>query len=244
MAGQDLHALVELDFKTALSGTEIELEIPTHEPCDVCAGSGDKPGSEARVCPECHGSGRTQTVRGPMRFMNTCQRCGGDGKVHDPCERCGGEGMLSITRDVRVRIPPGADDGSELRVRGKGAPGMFGGPDGDLLVQTRVRAHPYFRREGLDLYLKLPVTLAEAYRGGSIAVPTPQGSVQMKVPPHSQQSTKLRLKGKGVKRGESQGDLYVELDVRLPDQDDPSLAEALGASDKAYSKPVREGVEL
>ncbi len=244
MAGQDLEATVELDFKAALQGQEIALEIPTHEPCEVCAGSGEKPGSEARVCPDCQGKGRTQAVSGPMRFLSTCRRCGGDGKVHDPCERCGGEGMFQVAHTVRVRIPAGADDGSELRVRGKGAPGMLGGPPGDLIVHTRVRPHPYFRREGLDLYLELPVTLAEAYAGASISVPTPLGPVQMKVPPRTQQGAKLRLKGKGVKRGDQQGDLYVELDVKLPDQESPALVEALKASEAAYSRPVREGVEL
>ena len=152
--------------------------------------------------------------------------------------------MFQVAHTVRVRIPAGADDGSELRVRGKGAPGMLGGPPGDLIVHTRVRPHPYFRREGLDLYLELPVTLAEAYAGASISVPTPLGPVQMKVPPRTQQGAKLRLKGKGVKRGDQQGDLYVELDVKLPDQESPALVEALKASEAAYSRPVREGVEL
>jgi molecular chaperone DnaJ len=244
MAGQDIGASVELDFKAALEGAEIELDIPTHEPCDVCAGSGERPDSEVRVCPECQGKGRTQAVHGPMRFMTTCMRCGGDGKVRDICARCAGQGMLATSHHVRVRIPAGADDGSELRVRGKGAPGLYGGPPGDLIVQTRVRPHPYYRREGLDLYLKLPVTIAEAYQGGSISVPAPGGTVQMKVPPRSQQGTKLRLKGKGVHRGESRGDLYVELDVRMPDQDNAALSEALRAIEESYSRPVRSGVEL
>jgi molecular chaperone DnaJ len=244
MAGQDLAATVELDFKTALRGAEVELRLPTEEPCDECAGSGERPGSEARTCPDCNGAGRTQVVRGPMRMMSVCPRCGGDGKIHDPCEKCGGGGVLEVTREVRVRIPAGADDGSELRVRGMGAPGLYGGPAGDLLVRTRVGTHPHFRREGLDLYLKLPLTLAEAYGGSSIAVPTPAGPVQMKVPPRSQQGTKLRLKGKGVTRGESHGDLYVELDVRLPDRADEALLEALQKSEADYALPVREGVEL
>jgi molecular chaperone DnaJ len=244
MAGQDLSAEIQIDFKTALSGTEVELRIPTQGPCDQCAGSGAQPGSEARTCPECHGTGSVQAVRGPMRMMTTCPTCGGDGKVHDPCTKCGGHGVLAFTRDARVRIPAGAEDGSELRVRGQGAPGRFGGPPGDLLLTTRVAAHPFFRREGLDLYLTLPVTLLEAYVGASIAVPTPEGSVQMKVPAHSQQGQKLRLKGKGAKRGSQHGDLFVELDVQLPKGESAALEQALREAETLYDKPVRQGVEL
>lgn len=244
MAGEDLAATVELDLASALRGTELELELPTRTPCDVCAGSGDEPGSSAATCPTCAGSGRAQVVRGPMRMMSTCPTCGGDGKAHTPCSRCGGAGFLQGSERTRVRIPAGADDGSELRVRGKGGPGLFGGPAGDLLITTRVRAHPYFRREGLDLRLKLPITLAEAYEGATIAVPTPTGPVQMKIPPHSRQGAALRLKGKGVQRGTSHGDLYVELDVQLPDGDDPALREALAATSRFYRDDLRKEVTL
>lgn len=242
--GEDIRAMVELDFKTALEGKEVELHLPVQAPCDVCAGSGEKPGSVPHVCPECHGEGRVQVVRGPMKLMSVCPRCGGDGKVHEPCDTCRGSGLIQSEREVRVRLPPGVDDGSELRVRGKGGPGLQGGPAGDLLLLTRVKPHPHFRREQLDLYLKLPVTLSEAYLGTSLAVPTIAGTVQMKVPPRSQQGTRLRLKGKGVKRGQEQGDLYVELEVRLPDREDAGLAEALKASDSLYGAPLREGISL
>jgi molecular chaperone DnaJ len=242
--GQDLTATVELDLATALRGAEVELRVPSRFPCDECAGTGEKPASQPQTCPTCGGAGRTQVVRGPLRMMSICPSCGGDGKVHAPCTKCGGAGMLVGEREARVRIPSGADDGSELRVRGQGAPGLFGGAPGDLLIQTRVRSHPHFRREGLDLRLKLPITLVEAYRGASISVPTPTGSVQMKVPPRTQQGAQLRLRGKGVRRGEQCGDLYVELEVRLPDADDARLTEAIAATESFYTRSVREGVEL
>ncbi|MFT3924065.1 MAG: DnaJ C-terminal domain-containing protein [Myxococcales bacterium] len=244
MAGEDLRAMVELDFKTALEGKEVELKLPVEGPCETCAGSGAAPGSHPETCPECSGQGRVQVVRGPMKFMSTCPRCGGDGKIHAPCGTCHGSGVVAFTRDIKVRLPPGVDDGSELRVRGKGGPGYHGGPDGDLLLLTRVKPHPHFRREGLDLYLSLPVTLSEAYSGTSLSVPTPTGPVQMKVPAHSQQGARLRLKGKGVKRGQELGDLYVELHVKLPEQADDALSEALKASDALYTQPVREGITL
>jgi curved DNA-binding protein len=157
--------------------------------------------------------------------------------------------MIDVTNPVsgeqsRIRIPPGSDEGSELRVRGKGAPGRNGGPPGDLIIRTRVRPHPHFRREGLDLHLKLPVTIAEAYAGTSVDVPTPDGPVRLKIPPRTQQGARLRLREKGVAREGRRGDLYVEIDVRLPDRDDAALAEALAGTDRLYDRPVREGITL
>jgi DnaJ-class molecular chaperone len=145
---------------------------------------------------------------------------------------------------VRVRIPPGADTGSTIRVPGKGAPGVGGGPPGDLVIETVVRPHPHLRREGLDLHLVLPVTLDEAYNGASIDIPTFEGTVRLKVPPRAQSGAKLRLRGKGVARKDSRGDLIVELAVRMPDKDDPALADALRASSTAYSAPVRQELKL
>ncbi len=145
---------------------------------------------------------------------------------------------------VRVRIPPGADDGSIIRIDGKGAPGARGGPPGDLVIETRVRPHPRLRRDGLDLYLTLPVTLDEAYNGGSVEVPTFDGPVILKVPARSQTGTKLRLRGKGITRKDKHGDLYAVLEVRMPDRDDEALATALRASAQSYSTPIREELKL
>jgi DnaJ-class molecular chaperone len=143
---------------------------------------------------------------------------------------------------VTIRIPKGAEDGSRLVVKGRGTPGPGNAPPGDLIIETRVRPHPHFRREGLDLHLDLPVTLDEAYNGAEVTVPTPDGSVKLRIPPGSQQRQELRLRGKGVSRGERRGDLYVTLDVRLPDKDDERLAEAVRGA--RYAKPVREGISL
>jgi DnaJ-class molecular chaperone len=145
---------------------------------------------------------------------------------------------------VRVRIPPGADTGSVIRLAGRGAPGPRGGPPGDLVIETEVRPHPVLRRDGLDLYLALPVTLDEAYNGASVDVPTFDGTVVLKIPPRSQNHARLRLRGKGIARKTSRGDLFVELDVRMPDQPDDALAEALRNSTSAYARPVREGLAL
>jgi DnaJ-class molecular chaperone len=145
---------------------------------------------------------------------------------------------------VRVRIPPGAETGSVIRLPGKGAPGPRGGPPGDLVIETEVRPHPLLRRDGLDLYLTLPVTLDEAYNGASVDVPTFEGTVVLKIPPRSQNHARLRLRGKGIERKSTRGDLFVELDVRMPDRADDALADALRAGNALYGKPVREGLTL
>lgn len=243
-AGEDMAATVTLDFVTALRGTQVTLHVPVHGPCDLCAGSGQKPDSPARTCGDCGGTGKRRLAHGPMNLLTTCPTCGGDGKIHDPCSKCGGAGVLASEQSLDVRIPAGADDGSELRVRGKGGPGIGGGPPGDLVIRTRVEPHPFFTRDGLDLTLKLPISFSEAYSGASISVPTPSGSVQMKVPAHAQSGSKLRLRGKGVARGDHSGDLYVELVVRVPDQTSEELANALRESDKLYSQALREEIRL
>jgi molecular chaperone DnaJ len=242
--GEDLLASVELDLPTALRGTELELKVPTRLPCEVCAGSGARPNGKTQTCPTCHGKGRIDVVHGPMRMTRACSQCAGTGSVHDACEKCQGQGFLVSEQAVRVRIPPGAAEGDELRLRGKGTPGLFGGPPGDIIIRTHVKPHPWFSREGLDLRIKLPITLGEALRGAQVSVPTPGGTVQMKIPPRTQQGAQLRLKGKGVQRGEARGDLYVVLDVKLPDSDDPTLVELLSQSDRFYTRNVREEVAL
>lgn len=150
----------------------------------------------------------------------------------------------SKTKTVTIRIPPGAEDGGHLTVRGKGAPGIEGGPPGNLVIETHVLPHPIFSRKGLNLNCALPVTLAEAYGGAAVEVPTLDGPVQLQVPPRSQSGQRLRLKGKGVQRGKKQGDLIVELSVRLPDQEDAELAAALAGAASLYTEPVRKDLKL
>ena len=145
---------------------------------------------------------------------------------------------------VRVRIPPGADTGDTIRIPGKGAPGERGGPPGDLVIVTAVAPHPFLRRDGLDLYLALPVTIAEAYLGANVDVPTFDGPVSVKIPPRSQNRAKLRVKGKGILRKTVRGNLIVELDVRMPDQQDDALATCLRTAAGAYSTPVRKELTL
>jgi curved DNA-binding protein len=146
--------------------------------------------------------------------------------------------------EVTVRVPPGAGDGDKVRVAGHGAPSMMGGPPGDLVINVRVNPHPFFERDGLDLYLNLPVTIGEAHRGAKVRVPTPDGPVTLSVPKHAQSGQEARLKGKGVKRAGKQGDLYVRFLVKLPAQDSPEIDAAVTTLESAMTGDVRGGIHF
>ncbi|MCP4447928.1 MAG: DnaJ domain-containing protein [Myxococcales bacterium] len=148
------------------------------------------------------------------------------------------------SKPTRVRIPAGAETGDTIRLRGKGGPGMGKGGAGDLVIETRVREHPSVHRRGLDLTLRVPVTLGEAYNGATLEVPTFAGVVKLKVPPRTQNGAKLRLRGKGISRKDKQGDFFVELELRLPEKDSEELAEILRTSDELYLQPPRKELRL
>jgi len=148
------------------------------------------------------------------------------------------------SKPTRVRIPMGAQTGDTIRLRGKGGPGMGGGPAGDLVIETRVRPHAKVQRDGLNLTLRLPITLSEAYNGATIEVPTFSGSVKVKVPERSQNGTKLRLKNKGIRRKDKRGDFFVVLELRLPEKEDAEFAEQLRKSDELYAEPPRKELRL
>ncbi len=242
--GSDVIAEVELSLAEALRGHQVHLRVPGGKTCAACHGSGSDPSSAPVRCGACGGSGKLQATDGRMSFVSTCHECQGQGHVRTACGSCGGQGLLPQENDVTVRIPPGANTGDRLRIAGRGAVGARGAPAGDLLVEVRVRPHPHFRRDGFDLYLDLPISLAEAYLGAEVEIPTPSSSVKLKIPAGSQPGAKLRLRGKGVKRGKRQGDLIVELNVKLPDAPSPALSDALRDSAQAYSKPVRDVIQL
>jgi molecular chaperone DnaJ len=242
--GADVRAVVELDLAQAIEGAEVSLEVQSSEPCTACKGTGRAPHAVVRTCPECGGVGKRQVVEGPMRMVATCPACHGRGKAGQPCPVCAGQGIRDTQRQVRVRIPRGADNGSTLRIPGQEA---FGNPAGDasaVVIETRVRPHPWVRRQRLDLFLKTPISLDEAYNGAQIEIPTFSGPVRLRVPPGSQPGARLRLRGKGVTRGKQQGDLYVELDVRLPPGRDQKLADAIRGAGSDYAQSLRREVRL
>ncbi len=188
------------------------------------------------------GASRQISIDKP-RTCGSCKGTGGEGTA--ACESCGGSGLRTGQSRLKVKIPAGVLDGQRIRLAGQGLPGAGGGPPGDLLVKVQVQPHPLIRREGQDLFLELPVTVGEALYGATVEVPTFQGSVKVKVPPGSQSGRKLRLKGRGVPRGEGTGDLYLTLAVRLPaEAPDDELKEAIDTLESKYKASPRAGLDI
>ncbi len=215
--GADVLYQVEVDLADLVSGKPLRLEIPFEEPCPHCHGQGWEV-SSAVECKACGGRGRKERRQGPVRIIEICSVCGGLGKSYrEPCRTCGGRGTVTRKETLTVNIPPGADDGTRIRIPGKGRPGRRGGPAGDLYLELKVRPDPRFERRGYDLYLKQPIDLFTAVLGGEIIVPTLTGRVKLKIPPGTQSGQKFRLRGQGLYRPDgSRGDLYVEVQITVP----------------------------
>ncbi len=228
--GNDLLYDLELTFEEAVFGVEKELEIETLGNCERCGGTGAEPGSSESVCPMCQGRGQVVQSQGFFRIASTCNRCHGTGRViTSPCGTCKGQGRVPQRRRVQVKIPPGVDSGTRLRLRAEGESGYRGGPAGDLYVRLHVRAHEYFDRDGNDLYAKATISIAQAILGDEIEVPTLDGTRTLKIKPGTQPGTVVRLSDLGVPslRGYGRGDLFVEIDVHIPTEITPRQEELL-----------------
>jgi molecular chaperone DnaJ len=226
--GSDLEYGLSIDFWQAIKGTQIRLNIARQEVCAACNGAGSRPGANT-VCPECNGSGNVTQMAGAMRFSLGCPRCEGTGRLGNRCPACQGDGRVSKTESVDVRIPPGAQQGSRLRVAGKGNAGTQGAPAGDLYITVRVEPHPFFRREGDDIEITLPVRIDEAGLGTKIEVPTIDGRALLKIPQGTRNGQKFRLREKGVtnSRTGTRGDQIVEVAVEAPVVHDERTKELL-----------------
>ena len=216
--GEDLEHHLNISFDESIRGLETKLIIDRGETCRVCGGSGSDMSREQSVCPSCKGSGQEVRTHGTMRFSSPCRTCGGSGRTGDKCRACGGVGRLSKQETVTVRIPPGVDTGYRMRVPGKGSAGRRGAPPGDLYLIIAVRPHDYFRREGNDILVTIPITVTEAVLGTKIEVPTVYGKTLLRIPPGTQSGQKFRLRQKGVPslRGEGTGNQIVEVRVLVP----------------------------
>ncbi|MFQ5881196.1 MAG: molecular chaperone DnaJ [Candidatus Methylomirabilales bacterium] len=217
--GEDLHYSMDLDFEDAIRGLSTEIVLQKHATCEVCRGSGAAPGSTPQSCPECGGSGRRQIFRGFLRMTSSCPRCQGGGKVNlSLCRSCGGRGLVYRSERLKVKIPPGVDTGSRIRLAGTGEPGRNGGPPGDLYVTTRVHPHPFFERKGDNIYCTVPITVTEAALGARVEVPTVDGMATMGVPRGTSSGQVFRLREKGVPhlRGSGRGDQYVTVRIVVP----------------------------
>lgn len=217
--GADLRYDKELEFDQAAFGTDVELEIPRRKRCDVCGGSGCKPGTSPRTCGTCGGSGAQRFTQGFFSVSRPCPTCGGEGKViPDPCTACSGKGTVTSSAKIPLKIPAGVDTGSRIKLTGEGEPGPMGGPPGDLYVVIHVKEHPIFVREETEIICTVPISFPQAALGASIDVPTLDGKVKMKIPAGTQSGKVFRLRGKGVPvlGGHGRGDQHVRVVIETP----------------------------
>jgi molecular chaperone DnaJ len=216
--GADLEVQVNLSFEDSLKGIETQVPVDVETACRECSGSGAKPGTSPRVCPECRGRGVISESQGLFALSQPCPRCRGNGTViEDPCPRCRGIGRERRTKRYTVKIPAGVRDGTRIKLKGKGEAGVAGGPAGDLHVVTRVAASPTYERRGADLVVDVPVSLADAALGTEVDVPTPDGPVSMKVPAGSEHGKLLRIKGRGAPKLQGgKGDVLARLRLEVP----------------------------
>jgi molecular chaperone DnaJ len=226
--GSDLEYGLNIDFWESIRGTQVRLTIARQEICETCSGSGSV-GGATTVCPECDGTGQVTQMAGAMKFSLTCPRCDGKGRLRNTCPTCHGDGRISKSESVEVRIPPGAQAGSRLRVAGKGNAGRNGGAAGDLYITVRVEPHPFFHRESDDIQIHVPITVSEAGLGAKIEVPTIDGRALLKVPQGTQNGQKFRLREKGVMntRKNKRGDEIVEVVIQAPKVQDERTKELL-----------------
>ncbi len=221
--GKDINTAVNITFMEACTGKSQDISVTHLEKCSACGGSGSESGSATEVCPDCHGRGSVkvtqQTMLGTFSSSKPCPHCGGKGNIiKDPCHKCKGVGRARVQKRVTITIPAGIDDGQTLRVSGEGDCGVNGGPNGNLNVNVSVRPHPIFNREGYDVHCDVPITYTQAVLGDEITVPTIDGNVKFSIPEGTQNGTRTRLRGKGIKHvnRDARGDQYVRVNIEVP----------------------------
>lgn len=216
--GEDIEMPLALSFEEAVTGLTTNITVNRSVQCSRCQGAGDT-GGAVITCPTCKGTGKVQRTGGRLEFSQVCPDCEGTGKRRQPCGLCNGKGVVPLTEQVKVRIPPGVETGSRVRVAGRGQGGRLGAPAGDLFIVTRVGEHKFFTRKGDNIYVTIPVTVPEAALGAKIEVPTVEGKAQLKIPPGTQSGQKFRLRERGfpsLRDQQLRGDQFVEVQITLP----------------------------
>ena len=217
--GSDLSYAMEITLEEAAHGKETQIRIPSYEECVTCHGSGAKPGTSAKTCPSCSGSGTVTMRQGFFSIQQTCPHCHGSGRIiPEPCTACSGQGKVKKNKTLEVKIPAGINEGMRIRSAGNGEPGTNGGPAGDLYIEIRIKQHEIFERDGDDLHCTVPVGLTTAALGSTIEVPTLGGKAEIDLPEGTQHGKTFRLRGKGIKgvRSSYPGDLYCHVSVETP----------------------------
>ena len=243
--GRDLQYNLQLTFEEAAFGCEKSFDFTRNEECDVCHGSGAKPGTQPKPCPTCKGSGQVRVSGGFMVQVRTCTTCGGKGKIiSEKCNACGGDGRVRRKRTAKVKVPAGIDNGQTIVMNGQGEPGRNGGPSGDLYIQVSVRPHKLFRRDRTNLHLELPISFTQAALGADIDVPTlGGGKTSFHIPEGTQNDAEFRIKGQGVQQpgGSYRGDLILHVRVEIPKRLSDKQKELLRQFDEISSGREYEG---
>jgi len=229
--GSDIQYDLSISLEETASGEEVQIKVPRHENCEVCNGTGSKAGTKPAICPLCNGSGQIRQTQGFFSITQTCYKCKGEGKIiSSPCNTCGGTGLKLHKRTITVKIPPGVESGSRLKISGEGEQGPNGGTRGDLYVVIHVKKHAYFERHGNDILSMVDVSFPMVCLGGEIEVPTINGNkAKMKIPPGTENGQVFRLKGNGIPYLGSygRGDQLVKINIRVPKKLTPRQRELL-----------------
>ena len=238
--GEDLRYNMEISLEEAFSGKVAQIRVPSSITCDVCSGSGAKPGTKPTTCPTCHGSGRVRATQGFFSIERTCPTCQGRGQtISDPCGKCHGQGRVTEERSLQVNIPEGIEDGTRIRLQGEGEAGLRGGPSGDLYIFMSVKPHSFYKRDGADLYCTVTIPMVTAALGGKFEISTLASTKsRVTVPEGTPTGKQFRLKGKGmpVLRSHQTGDLYVQIVVETPQKLTKRQRELLEEFQKISSK--------
>ena len=248
--GADLRYDMTLTFEEASAGVATKVKLPRQEYCEACNGTGAKKGTGVVTCQACGGRGQLAYQQGFFTITRACPQCQGAGQiVRERCQECRGQGRIEREKTIELRIPPGVDTGTRLRVAGEGEPGPNGGPPGDLYVVLEVKEHSFFERRGADLYCTIPVSIAQATLGTEMQVPGLNGEERLKIPEGTQSGAVFRLKGKGLAdpRGGGKGDLYYHVRVLTPTKltrEQRKLMEELGTSLKVDNKPAERNSSI
>jgi len=246
--GEDVRYDLEITFENSMRGLAVDIQVPRLEACGRCQGKGAEPNDGLTTCPTCRGRGEVIYQQAFLSVRRSCSQCGGRGQIiRRPCKECKGEGYLRRERKLKINIPAGVDNGTQLRLTGEGQPGVNGGPTGDLYVVLKVAEHPIFERHESDLHCTVPINVAQAALGASVDILTFDGLQTVKIPESSQPGSRLRLKGFGVPilNSSGRGDLYIHLDVRVPSKmtrEQRRLIEQLGEMLPAENEPSEKGI--
>lgn len=245
--GEDLHYTMKVGFLGAINGIKTRIQLTRMVPCSECSGQGYDFRSGQQTCPTCRGTGQQNIQKGYMKFATPCPTCGGSGgSPGKECRVCRGSGLVQKTELISVRIPSGVNTGSKVRIAEKGNAGRLGGPPGDLFVTIEVDTHPFFRREGANIYVKVPITVPEATLGAKIEVPTIYGQTIIRIPPGTKSGQKFRIRGKGAPYvgKKVQGDQFVEVSIVPPPFDDERIRELMRDLEKISAQNPRDKLRI